>query len=65
MVEAAHFGQQAEGPVAEMKRAQAVATGVVGDAMRKICAHILHAQPVDEKLAQLIDPGQQGGELLA
>ena len=43
----------------------AVATGVVGDAMGEVRAHILDAEPVDEKLAQFVDPGQQGGEVPA
>ena len=59
------MSKQAERPVAKMQRAQAVATGVVGDAMRKICAHVFDAEPVDEELAQLVDAGQQRGELVA
>ncbi len=57
--------KQAEGSVADVQRAQAVATGVIGDAMRKVCADVVDAQLVDEELAQLVDARQQGLKALA
>ena len=33
--------------------------------MRKVCADVFHAKPVDEELAQFVDAGQQRCELLA
>jgi len=53
------------GPLAELQRANTVATGVVDDAMGECCAHILYTQLVDEELAQLVDPGHESREVLA
>ena len=47
-----------------MQCAHAVATGVIGDAMGKRGAHILHAKAVNEEFAELVDAGQKGGEIL-
>src|ERR1700677_2787381 len=48
-----------------MQRAQTVATGVVGNAMRKAGADIVNAEAVNKEFAELVDAGQQGGEVLA
>ena len=64
-IKAAHPGHQFVGPLAELQRANTVATGVVDDAMGECCAHILYTQLVDEELAQLVDPGHESREVLA
>ena len=49
--ESADFAEQAKWPVAYMQSAKAVATGVIGDAMRKICADVVDAEFVGEEFA--------------
>ena len=61
----AHLRQQSKRPVAQPQRPQPVATRVVGHAVRKIRAHILHAQLVDQEFAQFINPRQQRLEVPA
>lgn len=63
--EAVDFGQKAIRTVTEMESADTVATGVVGDAVMEAGSHIFDAEFVDEEFAELVDAGQQGGELLA
>jgi hypothetical protein len=41
-----------------MECTEAVAAGMVGDAMREIGAHVVHAELIDEKLAELVDARQ-------
>ena len=54
-----------ERPFAQVQSPQPMATGVIGDPVRKISAHILHAQLVDQELAQFVHARQQRRELLA
>ncbi len=60
----AHLAQQAQGPIAEVQRPQSVTACVIGDAMRKICAHVVDAELVDEKFTQLINLGSNACKLL-
>ena len=48
-----------------MEGADPVAAGVIRDAVRKVSAHVLDAEAIDEELAQLVNPGHKGSELIA
>ena len=59
-INASHRAQQTQRRIAEMQHTQAVAGWVVCHAMRIVSSDILDAQPVDQKLTQLIDAWREG-----
>ena len=53
-VDALHLAQEAQRAVADLEQAQPVARRVVGHAVREVRADVLHAEDVDEQLAELV-----------
>ena len=61
-VEAADGSKQAEGAVRKAEVAEAVAAGVVGDAMGVVGAYIGEVEAAGEELGELVDAGEEIGE---
>ena len=59
-IDAAHFLEETLWAVAEMEVAQAVATCMVGDAMREVSANLFEAKLLGEELRKLVNTLQQG-----
>jgi len=61
-VDAAHFIEEAHGAVAEGQVAEAVAAGVVGDAVWVVGTNVFEVEAVGEELGELKDAGQELGD---
>jgi hypothetical protein len=55
-------GEEAQGAVAKVKVAEAVAAGVVGDAMGVEGSDVFEAEAVGEELGKLVDLGEEVGD---